>query len=498
MFIAFSGNLEPLAKTKYHKFIEYIQLYPEFQCIFIGDNGQGDVRAAEMLLTNELYKKNLCRTYIHIVQPLSKTFVQMKDTFVKRTTSTRVNRALYEKTSWQNPFPVKKIARSTAYSYSYSSSSASRSLTSTAASSSSTNSNAINTSDTVCPICYFYTYIEAAIDAYSFKHIRISGLRRIADESKKAFESIKVEDWLSIALEYIDLPYIRQTTVRPLKVNRKERSWGKWVRVLSATEANKIIMAHTNVVNGGNYEVSATRSISSFLSTPQRKASLSNTTTAATTTAATSSNVMARERAPSWSLPGSTVVEDIVKKIRSNSFTDEPQVSRNSSAISLDTINETAMYTLDDALTTINENATTNEAAGGSATGTKSSNSVSSLVVVPGNAAKKPVPTTGKKINGLIQRELRLRELNNGIEEVNVLLLYEKMQPIDLIPYPLIHPVGRIVSTPFGAGSILSHRATDGIYEIVIPPVINVGNETIPVEKTKGMRIYVPGYQLYD
>ena len=35
-------------------FQEYLGLYPEYQCIFIGDNGQGDVRAAEMVLDDRI------------------------------------------------------------------------------------------------------------------------------------------------------------------------------------------------------------------------------------------------------------------------------------------------------------------------------------------------------------------------------------------------------------------------------------------------------------
>jgi hypothetical protein len=38
------GFMEPIALKKYMNFCEYLSLYPEFQCIFIGDNGQGDVR----------------------------------------------------------------------------------------------------------------------------------------------------------------------------------------------------------------------------------------------------------------------------------------------------------------------------------------------------------------------------------------------------------------------------------------------------------------------
>merc|ERR1711871_1501721 len=45
----FQGLMDPLAQKKYDNFREYLTLYPEFKCIFIGDNGQGDVRVSEMI-----------------------------------------------------------------------------------------------------------------------------------------------------------------------------------------------------------------------------------------------------------------------------------------------------------------------------------------------------------------------------------------------------------------------------------------------------------------
>jgi len=42
----FRGDFEPIAQTKYKNFERYARLYPEFSFVFIGDNGQGDVRTA--------------------------------------------------------------------------------------------------------------------------------------------------------------------------------------------------------------------------------------------------------------------------------------------------------------------------------------------------------------------------------------------------------------------------------------------------------------------
>ena len=46
-----TDNFEYLAEKKFQNFMEYAQLYPEFSHVFIGDNGQGDVRAAELVMT---------------------------------------------------------------------------------------------------------------------------------------------------------------------------------------------------------------------------------------------------------------------------------------------------------------------------------------------------------------------------------------------------------------------------------------------------------------
>lgn len=48
-------------------FREYLAIYPEYSCIFVGDNGQGDVRTAELVLSDEEFGKNLQRVYVHQV-----------------------------------------------------------------------------------------------------------------------------------------------------------------------------------------------------------------------------------------------------------------------------------------------------------------------------------------------------------------------------------------------------------------------------------------------
>lgn len=127
------GVMEPIALKKYTNFCEYLALYPEFQCIFIGDNGQGDVRTAEMILDTPKFKGNIERVYMHVVQRLLLTYTMHAST--KR------------------------------------------------------DGNASN-------IFYFKTYIDAAVDAYLHKLIRVSGLRRVMVESVADFGAIPMGSWL--------------------------------------------------------------------------------------------------------------------------------------------------------------------------------------------------------------------------------------------------------------------------------------------------------------
>ena len=131
------GSYEPLAKKKYENLKEYLSLYPEFQYIFIGDNGQGDVRAVEMLMQDNTYNKPLERVYVHQVQPLRNTHVISTDTIT------------YGR----------------------------------------------------CPkICFFRNYIDAGIDALKHNLIRGSGLRRLVCEALKDFDSIPLDDWKSLSV----------------------------------------------------------------------------------------------------------------------------------------------------------------------------------------------------------------------------------------------------------------------------------------------------------
>ncbi len=151
------GEIEPVAEKKYSNLKEYLSLYPEYSCLYIGDNGQGDVRAAEMLLNGDIVpapgrkdnnsdemnqgethshdeirnEHQIERCYIHQVQPLANT----------HTLHTETRTYASEK------------------------------------------------------FCYFTTYVDAAIDAYEHHFISTRGLKNVMDEAVRDFHYIGMSDW---------------------------------------------------------------------------------------------------------------------------------------------------------------------------------------------------------------------------------------------------------------------------------------------------------------
>ena len=67
-----TNDFEPLALKKFENFKRYVSIYPEYQHIFVCDNGQGDVKAGEMMHDNFPYEYQA--TYVHIVQDRQNTY----------------------------------------------------------------------------------------------------------------------------------------------------------------------------------------------------------------------------------------------------------------------------------------------------------------------------------------------------------------------------------------------------------------------------------------
>lgn len=66
------NDFEPLAKKKFDNFRRYVSIYPEYKHVFVCDNGQGDVRAAEIMFDNFPYEFE--GVYVHVVQDLQRTY----------------------------------------------------------------------------------------------------------------------------------------------------------------------------------------------------------------------------------------------------------------------------------------------------------------------------------------------------------------------------------------------------------------------------------------
>lgn len=66
------GNMEPIVVKKYENFVEYAALYPEYNFVLVGDNGQGD--AAFALRAIKTHGKRIKAAFIHRVRPRKLTY----------------------------------------------------------------------------------------------------------------------------------------------------------------------------------------------------------------------------------------------------------------------------------------------------------------------------------------------------------------------------------------------------------------------------------------
>ncbi|KAL4140055.1 hypothetical protein PRNP1_015287 [Phytophthora ramorum] len=121
------GDLEPMAQKKFDNFCEFYQLYPEFKHVFVGDNGQGDVRAAE-LIVEKFGPDALEAGFFQRVQPMEKMFNYHSKEDLER---------------WRK-----------------------------------------------MNIIFFDTYVGAAVEASRMKKIRLGGLKNICDDAGQSFETI--------------------------------------------------------------------------------------------------------------------------------------------------------------------------------------------------------------------------------------------------------------------------------------------------------------------
>ncbi|KAL3799327.1 hypothetical protein ACHAW5_001264 [Stephanodiscus triporus] len=67
-----TNDFGPLALKKYDNFKRFVSIYPEYRHIFVCDNGQGDVRAGELM--HDHFPRHLDGIFVHLVQDIQKTY----------------------------------------------------------------------------------------------------------------------------------------------------------------------------------------------------------------------------------------------------------------------------------------------------------------------------------------------------------------------------------------------------------------------------------------
>lgn len=67
-----TNDYEPLARKKFDNFKRFVSIYPEYRHVFVCDNGQGDVRAGELI--HDHYPHHLDGLFVHLVQDIQKSF----------------------------------------------------------------------------------------------------------------------------------------------------------------------------------------------------------------------------------------------------------------------------------------------------------------------------------------------------------------------------------------------------------------------------------------
>lgn len=67
-----TNDFGPLAMKKYDNFKRFVSIYPEYRHVFVCDNGQGDVRAGELM--HDHFPRHLDGIFVHLVQDIHKTY----------------------------------------------------------------------------------------------------------------------------------------------------------------------------------------------------------------------------------------------------------------------------------------------------------------------------------------------------------------------------------------------------------------------------------------
>jgi hypothetical protein len=410
---------EPLAVKKYENFRNFLQIYPEFKCVFIGDNGQGDVRTTELMLEDDKTCSNLTRSYVHIVQPLSKTYVK---------------NSLYRKKS---NYLSSSSAPSSLKSHSSSWSAATTNLLPNASS-----NNLLNMKRS--RICFFLSYIDAAVDAYENKLIRLTGLRRTMVESVVDFMQMKETIWK------MDNPYDESCLLQsdtkillyPWKLVKIEEKTSKTLTPISSANSLKAPRS-PSIEKRKSFTTTAVKvSANSALLLSKAATNLASSTT---TTLLSLPAIHLPSLRPSVKTSLHTPVPPAILDPQSEEMKAKEEIV------------SSANEHLESLMNPPNLN--------------RSNSDESDNPMVQHVRQDKMIFFNNSAIqskNGFVKREMRIRELNASLVKGNEILLKNGADKVGLVEFPQIYKNGQIVSTAFGMGKIQSFRSTDGIYEVYV------------------------------
>lgn len=457
---------EALAQKKYENFKEYLRLYPEFTCVFIGDNGQGDVRAAELVMNDKDIGNLLKRTYIHVVQDLQETYVS--DPTIKSYDNDR-------------------------------------------------------------RICYFNTYVDAAIDAYENGLIRKTGLQRLMIEAVRDFFIIPDDNWSMMNPEIVRPRsyYVRQAQIAAEAAKLAASNNNSSTPSTQLAVANTSVEDTTKSIPGNNNGANTTSLPPSSLSGGRARSDSFSQAVVAALSSLTSS--VAKNPTPPTSVspnangenskasngvgdgyktpppqdsppvPASTLRKTILPPAspsNSSSAVMSQGIAAVKQSVSGNTSTTSALLSASKNIFGGSNNNNAQKPTSGKNTVKGTSTKAITNTAAVGNSAvqasltfsllevweihrNRPSLFDGpykarRKVSGTVKRELRIRELNVSLDHGNRLLLQRdyrhpgSVSPVETIAYPEVFATGRVVATPFGVGVIRHFRSSDGMYEVLI------------------------------
>lgn len=202
---AYGGDAEPLAVTKYKNLGEYLALYPEYKVIFVGDNGQGDVRAAEMALLNPQFANNISRVYVHLVQAQALTHRAASLEEHERSAQAAAEAEAGRGRSGDRGGGAMTGGASAVVG------GRSNAAPNPAAEPGAEALRALERRRCLQieqeRMCFFVTYADAALDAFKRGLIRPTGLRNVLAESTRDFLSIEAREWAEDEVRMRNLKY---------------------------------------------------------------------------------------------------------------------------------------------------------------------------------------------------------------------------------------------------------------------------------------------------